>query len=166
MAFILTLPVLLAHSQNKTTLDKLSFLVESDWLTIGTWNDGTPFKQKSSAEWGLNGTIIKINQTGIINLETGERGVRNEAIITLNKIEEKLQLYVFDVYGSIIETDIIFDSDKIYFEYVCNDGKTIMKLRDTLEKIDDDSYNFILAATENDTWNHILLTGKMQSVMD
>ncbi len=165
IALLIILPALMVAQSNKNNeLEEFRFLIDSDWETTGKWENGTPFEQIYSSEWGLNKSIIKIKMTGIINLETGEKGIRNEAIITYDKKLQGYKMYIFDVFGGTTISTISLDGNKIYFVYNYDNEGYKMKMRNTWIKKDENNFGLIIEAEENDKWGKILLNGNIKKI--
>ena len=152
-------------AQEDNPLNKLAFLAESDWAETGTWlRSGKEFNQKMKGEWGLNKKIIKLKIDGVVNMETGERGLRNEGIFAYDSFNQQLKYYVFDVYGGLAESDVVFEEDKIHIKYQVPLQGKLTDFRDTWTRIDEDSFDYEIFMINEEGKETKLLEGKVLKI--
>ncbi len=151
-------------SQNENPLGQLQFLVDSKWQASGEWGNNAEYNQTIISEWSLNKKIIKQKIQGIVNPETGQTGLRNEAIIAFDEDENKIKSWIFDIYGEIIETIIIIENENIYVEYPYKYGGETKTFRDVWIKIDNDTFEYRVELKEKERWKNLLLNGKVKRI--
>ena len=142
-------------------LNKLSFLVENSWEVKGNWiNNNQEFRQELEGEWGLNRKIIKLNIYGVVNIETGERGLRNEVVIAYDSFKQEYKYYTFDVHGGITECIIEFEGDKMDIKYKYPISGKERDFRDTWIRKDDDTFYYQIVMSDENNEEVKLLEGK------
>lgn len=154
-------------AQEESPLNRLAFLVENDWRETGTWlKSGREFDQKLSGEWSLNNKIIKLHTEGIVNMETGERGLRNEGIFAYDSFNQKLKYYAFDVYGGLAESEVIFEEDKIHIKYQVPLQGKLTDFKDTWTRTDENTFSLEIAMTNQEGLEIIILEGKLEKLKE
>ena len=142
-------------SQDKA-LDDLSNLVGGQWEINTQWGDGTKFKQEIIYEWSLNKKILKAKTYGTVNMETREHGLRNEGIRAFDKTNNKIKFWEFDVFGGIVEGEVIIENKNISFNYIDKINGKDYSMSDKWEFVNKDKYIFKVIMKDGENIKELL----------
>ncbi len=155
-----------SKAQDSTNhLTMLNFITEDAWEQKGTWSNGSGFHQTFSAEWELNNRIIRMRVEGIVNMQTGERGIRNEGIFAYDAEAGIIKLYIFDIFGEITECNVEASESKITvsYDYIVNNNSN--EMRDEWIKVSNDKYQYTVSIHKRGKWE-TLLDGNMTRIKE
>lgn len=129
-------------------LNAFENLCGGTWYVEANWSSGDAFKQETQYEKSLDGKIIKIKTFGTINIETGERGLRNEGICAFDKASKSYKFWSFDVFGDYTQGDLIIEGKDIYYRYTYNG----QQLTEVWQFKNENTYHYIIGTMENNEW--------------
>lgn len=139
-------------------LERIKNLVGGQWEINGKWGDGTEFNQEVFYEWGLNKKILKVKTYGTVNIETGEHGLRNEGIRAFDETNNKIIFWEFDVFGGIVEGEVLTENKDIFFNYDYKVDGTVYSMSDKWEFVTKDKYIFKVRMKKNGKYEELLVS--------
>ncbi|MEH0156869.1 hypothetical protein V6R21_22260 [Limibacter armeniacum] len=151
--WILLLPIITLGQEQGTKLQAFHNLMDGKWVTEGKWENGTPFKQEMTFEWGLGKTLVKVKTFGITNMETKSFGLRNEGIRTWSKTDSTIRFWEFDVFGGITEGVCLVEGKDIHYEYEY--GKE--RLRESWVYKDLNTYQYRIGVYKKGKWQKVYM---------
>lgn len=155
----------ISHSQNdQSKFQAHQNLIGGIWKVDTAWPDGTPHKLFIAYETSLNGTILKTRTHGNTNENGFEFGLRNEGIRCIDKTNNQMMFYEFDVFGGVTIGEIKYQGKNIYYtyEYLSDDDRT--ELTDGWEFVNNNLYNYKVGIYnfETNQWQKIFLNTQIK----
>src|SRR5687767_12638285 len=154
LCFCLLLTAITVFSQNRGLTKEESFkiysnLVGGKWETKGKWANGGEYHQDIIVEPKLTKNIFTVKTHDYIDSKQFDSARRNYGVRAWDEKASKMKFWEFDVFGGIINGEIVIDGNNIYhvYDYANKKGET-KKLVDAWIYVDKDTYTFKVAEYE------------------
>ena len=141
--YLLLLGLFFAKAQNP--LSSFEPLMGKVWKAEGKWGDGSEFRQEVTFKYDLNESIVIADSKGFINQEQTKFGNRNHGVRKYDKASGEVLFWEFDAFGGLTEGTVTFQDGTIIYTY----SYSGTELSDTWKKVDDNTYNFVVANAKN-----------------
>ncbi|MCT4663652.1 MAG: hypothetical protein N4A45_00295 [Flavobacteriales bacterium] len=141
-------------------LSIFSNLVNRTWKAEGKWENGKPFIQESSFEYGANGKVIVVKTKGIIDEKTAKVGDRNHGIRQFEKENGIIRFWEFDYQGNLTKGSVFGLGRNLMYQYQYQN----FRVTDLWEYIDENTYKLTVGFYENNNWKQIFLQTTFKAV--
>ncbi|WP_027393034.1 hypothetical protein [Aquimarina latercula] len=140
-------------SAQESNLVVFENLIDKEWKAIGTWGDGTAFKQETIFKFDLNRTIVIAKSKGFTDKKQTKYGSRNHGIRKFDQETNTIKFWEFDIFGGVTKGIVIVDGKNILYQYQY--GSSLVT--DMWEYVDNNTYNFKVGNYVDGSWKQIYL---------